>query len=129
MNQLQNLSCLIIDDSSTMRRIIRASLARCEINNVTESGDGAAAYELIKSSKFDLILTDWNMPGCDGLDLIKLIRQLPDYKKTPIIMVTTEQGRDDVLAAMQQGVSAYIVKPFTPGIIKEKIEGVLAAAK
>lgn len=122
---------LIVDDSSTMRRIIRFSLAKVGFDQVTEASGGIEAIKIILSAPdpqtplFDCILTDWNMPDLDGLNMLKRIRENPAYAKVPFIMITTEQSQEDVIFAMKNGFNAYIVKPFLPETLKSKIQGLL----
>ena len=118
-------SILVVDDSSTMRKIMRGSLARSGFINVTEAGGGREALALMQNTLFDVVFTDWNMPDGDGLEMIKQVRQMPNYKTVPVIMVTTEQRKEDIIMAMRCGINAYIVKPFTPRTIKEKLDSVL----
>lgn len=115
---------LIIDDSSTMRRIVRTSLMRCGYSNTKEASDGSEALDLCKKEQFDCVLTDWNMPNMDGLQLILALRGMPAYQSVPIIMITTEGAKDDVIEALTHGASSYIVKPFTPDVLKGKLEDV-----
>ncbi len=116
---------LVADDSSTMRRILKMTLARCGFNDVTEAADGQEAIQLCENAQFDCVLTDWNMPNMDGLELIKRLRSLPSYGKVPIMMVTTEGAKDDVIEALTCGANAYIVKPFTPETLKAKMAELL----
>ena len=110
---------LVADDSSTMRKIILRSLQAVGVTSAAEAADGVEALELFQKEKFDLVLTDWNMPNKNGLELIKEIRLLsPDV---PIIMVTTEAEKSRVLDAIQAGVSDYLVKPFTADTLREKL--------
>jgi two-component system chemotaxis response regulator CheY len=120
---------LVVDDSSTMRRILRATLMRIGFTDVTEAGDGAEALLKCREAQFDIVLTDWNMPEVDGLELTIKLRQKDNYKKVPIMMVTTEGGKQDVVEALMQGVSSYIVKPFTADILKAKMSDLLALAE
>lgn len=113
---------LIIDDSSTMRRIVRSSLMRCGYSNTKEASDGSEALALCKEQQFDCILTDWNMPNMDGLQLILNLRAMPAYQSVPIIMITTEGAKDDVIEALMNGANSYIVKPFTPEVLQGKLE-------
>ena len=113
---------LVVDDSSTMRRILRLTLARCGYTEVTEAGDGQQALALCEAEVFGCILTDWNMPNMDGLKFIQRVRTLPAYAKTPIIMVTTEGAQDDVIEALTHGATSYIIKPFTPDTLKQKMQ-------
>ena len=111
---------LVADDSSTMRKIILRSLQAVGIPEATEAADGAEATALFKPGEFDLVLTDWNMPGKTGLEVIQEVRQ--QDAKVPIIMITTEAEKGRVMQAIQAGVSDYLVKPFTADTLREKLE-------
>ena len=111
---------LVADDSSTMRKIILRSLQAVGVTEVAEAADGAEAVALFAPGKFDLVLTDWNMPGMTGLEVLKKIRE--QDKAIPVIMVTTEAEKSRVLEAIQAGVTDYLVKPFTPDTLREKLE-------
>lgn len=117
---------LVVDDSATMRRIIINSLQRIGFNECVEAGDGAEALEQFNAS-VDFVITDWNMPNLSGLDLVRALRSREDGRDIPILMVTTRSMRTDVLQAAEAGVNNYIVKPFTPQILKEKIDKVLVS--
>lgn len=112
---------LVVDDSSTMRRIIANTLIKQGIKEVLQAVDGKEALTLYQKNKDTLkvILTDWNMPNMNGLELINAIRK--DDKDTPIIMITTEGGKREVITALKAGANQYIVKPFTPEILREKL--------
>jgi len=110
---------LLADDSKMMRTIIRRSLEAVGVSNPTEAGDGAEAVALFKPGAFDLVLTDWNMPGMTGPDVVRAIRA--QDPKVPIIMITTEAEKERVLTAIQAGVSDYLLKPFTPEALQEKL--------
>jgi len=112
---------LVVDDSSTMRRIIKNSLQRIGFNDVVEAENGKQALELING--IDIILTDWNMPEMDGLELVKKVRA--QNISVPILMITTNAAKDDIIEALKNGVNNYIVKPFTPETLKEKVEALL----
>lgn len=117
---------LVVDDSSTMRRIIINTLNRLGYNDVLEAQHGLEAWEILdRSSDIDILITDWNMPEMNGLELVKKARSDSRYEDTPIIMVTTEGGKAEVVAALKAGVNNYIVKPFTPNTLREKLESVL----
>ena len=116
---------LVVDDSSTMRRILKMSLARCGYSNIEEAGDGAEGLTMCQGKQYDLVLTDWNMPNMDGLQLIISLRGLPSYSAVPIVMVTTEGAKDDVIEALTKGATSYIVKPFTPETLSAKLKEVL----
>jgi two-component system chemotaxis response regulator CheY len=116
---------LVVDDSATMRRIVINSLQRIGYNDCVEAGDGIEALEQYGAA-IDFVITDWNMPNMGGLELVQALRARPDGAKVPILMVTTRSVREDILAAAQAGVNNYVVKPFTPQVLKEKIEQVLS---
>lgn len=112
---------LVVDDSSTMRRIIKNSLKRIGFEDIVEAENGRDALE--KLTDVDIILTDWNMPEMDGLEFVKRVRG--SNQSIPILMVTTNAAKDDIVEALKHGVNNYIVKPFTPETLKEKVETVL----
>ena len=118
---------LVVDDSSTMRRIVVQSLQRIGFDDTVEAGDGREALEKFDPSvKF--VITDWNMPNMTGTELARALRERVDGKQVPILMVTARSVRDDIIEAMEAGVNNYIVKPFTPQILKEKIDALLSVA-
>jgi len=112
---------LVVDDSSTMRRIIKNSLKRIGYEDIMEASNGKEGLELYKEAH--IVLTDWNMPEMDGLEFVKRVRQ--ENTTIPILMVTTNAAKDDIVEALKNGVNNYIVKPFTPETLKEKVEAVL----
>ncbi len=117
---------LVVDDSSTMRRIIKNTLGRLGHKEILEAEDGAQAWETMQqNSDIDVLITDWNMPEMNGLELVKKVRAEEKYSDLPIIMVTTEGGKAEVITALKAGVNNYIVKPFTPQVLQEKLEAVL----
>jgi len=118
---------LVVDDSSTMRRIIVNTLGKLGFKDTVQAADGVEAWEAYNNEKDNLvaIITDWNMPNMNGLELVKKIREVD--KETPIIMVTTEGGKKEVITALKAGVNNYIVKPFTPQVLKDKLEAVLGS--
>ncbi len=117
---------ITVDDSSTMRRIIKNTLKRIGYGDeILEAGDGKEALEILANTDVDLIITDWNMPVMDGLTFVKHIRANSKYDDVPIIMVTTEAAKEDIITALKAGVNNYIVKPFTPDVLKDKIDTVL----
>jgi two-component system chemotaxis response regulator CheY len=120
------LAMLVVDDSSTMRRIVVNMLGQCGHKNVAEAVDGAEALKQCETRQFDCVFTDWNMPNMNGLELTIQLRQKPNYAKVPIMMITTEGGKKDVIDALTSGVTAYIVKPFTPPVFKEKVTELLS---
>ncbi|MCA1927393.1 MAG: response regulator [Calditerrivibrio sp.] len=111
---------ITVDDSSTMRRIIKNTLQKLGFNNILEAGNGIEGLDVLAKNKVDLIITDWNMPEMDGLTFVKTVRAKPEYKELPILMVTTEAAKEDILTALRSGVNNYIVKPFTPETLQEK---------
>jgi len=118
---------LVVDDSSTMRRIVVNSLQRIGFGETVEAGDGREALDKFDPSvKF--VITDWNMPNMTGTELAKALREREDGKQVPILMVTARSVREDIIEAMEAGVNNYIVKPFTPQILKEKIDALLSVA-
>lgn len=120
---MNEISILIVDDSTTMQRIIKNTLHKLGLNNVSLANDGVEAWNLIQLNDYNLLITDWNMPNMNGLELVKAVRS----KNTdlPIIMVTTEGGRAEIMKALHAGVNNYIVKPFTPQTLKDKLESVM----
>jgi two-component system chemotaxis response regulator CheY len=116
------MKILVVDDFSTMRRIIKNLLRDLGFNNTAEADDGATALPVLQSGNFDFLITDWNMPGMQGIDLLKAVRSDAKLAKLPVLMVTAESKRDQIVEAAQAGVNGYIVKPFTAVTLKEKIE-------
>lgn len=116
---------LVVDDSATMRRILVNSLQRIGYAECAEAGDGVEAMAKFDTS-IGFVITDWNMPNMSGLDLARALRTHADGKHVPILMVTTRSVKEDIMAAIEAGVNNYIVKPFTPQLLKEKIDSVLA---
>jgi len=118
---------MVVDDSSTMRRIIKNTLNRLGYKDLLEAADGAEAWEQMQQHKDEVgvLITDWNMPNMNGLELVKKVRSQPEFEDIPIIMVTTEGGKAEVITALKAGVNNYIVKPFTPQVLKDKLEAVL----
>jgi len=118
---------LVVDDSATMRRIVINSLQRIGYEDTVEAGDGKEALSQYTAA-IGCVITDWNMPNMNGLELVRALRGRPDGQNVPILMVTTRSVREDILAAIEAGVNNYIVKPFTPQVLKEKLDSVLKAA-
>jgi two-component system chemotaxis response regulator CheY len=112
---------LVVDDFSTMRRIVRNLLKELGFLNVDEAEDGAIAYGKLTSEHFDFVVTDWNMPNMDGLTLLKQIRANAQLKHLPVLMITAEAKKENIIAAAQEGASGYIVKPFTAATLNEKL--------
>jgi len=122
-----NLNFLVVDDFSTMRRIIKNLLHDLGYANVTEADDGNTALPLLKEGNFDFLITDWNMPGMPGLELLKQVRADARLAKLPVLMLTAEAKREQIVEAAQAGVNGYVIKPFTAATLKEKIDKILAA--
>ncbi|MBK6674336.1 MAG: chemotaxis response regulator CheY [Proteobacteria bacterium] len=118
---------LVVDDFSTMRRIIKNFLTDLGYTNITEADDGKTALPVLKSGVVDFLITDWNMPGMPGLELLKEVRNDPVTKKIPVLLVTAEAKREQIVEAAQAGVNGYVVKPFTAQTLKEKIDKILAS--
>jgi len=117
-----NMKILIVDDFSTMRRIIKNLLRDLGFNNTHEADDGNTALPLLKGGGFDFLITDWNMPGMQGIDLLRAVRSDPNLSSLPVLLVTAEARRDQIVLAAEAGVNGYIVKPFTAQTLKEKID-------
>ena len=123
------MKILVVDDSSTMRRIIKNTLNHLGYKDLLEAEDGVQAWEALSSNDdIGVLVTDWNMPNMNGLELVKKVRAETKYTDMPIIMVTTEGGKGEVITALKAGVNNYIVKPFTPQVLKEKLEAVLGVS-
>ncbi|MBQ1783390.1 MAG: chemotaxis response regulator CheY [Gammaproteobacteria bacterium] len=118
----KNMKILIVDDFSTMRRIIKNLLRDLGFNNTHEADDGNTALPMLQGSEFDFVVTDWNMPGMQGIDLLRAIRADDKLKHLPVLMVTAEAKKEQIIAAAQAGVNGYIVKPFTAATLKEKLD-------
>jgi two-component system chemotaxis response regulator CheY len=116
------MKILVVDDFSTMRRIVKNLLRQLGYENIEEAEDGAQAYSKLKNGGFGFVVSDWNMPNMDGLDLLKKVRSDPELKDLPILMVTAEAEKEKVITAIQAGVNNYVVKPFTGEILKEKMD-------
>ncbi|WP_338192165.1 chemotaxis response regulator CheY [Proteus mirabilis] len=117
----KDLRFLVVDDFSTMRRIVRNLLKELGFMNVEEAEDGADALAKLQSSAYDFVITDWNMPNMDGLELLKNIRSDAGLATLPVLMVTAEAKKKNIIAAAQSGASGYVVKPFTAAILEEKL--------
>lgn len=118
----KDMKILIVDDFSTMRRIIKNLLRDLGFSNTSEADDGQTALPMLQNGNFDFLVTDWNMPGMTGIELLKAVRADARLKDMPILMVTAEAKRDQIVEAAQAGVNGYVVKPFTAAVLKEKIE-------
>lgn len=117
-----DMKILVVDDFSTMRRIIKNLLRELGFTNTQEADDGNTALPMLKDGDFELLITDWNMPGMEGIDLLKAVRADPKLASLPVMMVTAEQKKEQIVMAAQAGVNGYIVKPFTAGTLKEKLD-------
>lgn len=120
-----SIKILIIDDFATMRRILKNILKQLGFKNLVEADDGTTALNVLESQKIDLIISDWNMPKMTGLELLKKVRASTEYEKIPFLMVTAEAQKQNVIEAVQAGVSNYVVKPFTAEAISDKLEKIL----
>ncbi|WP_297808260.1 chemotaxis response regulator CheY [uncultured Methylophaga sp.] len=118
----KNMKILIVDDFSTMRRIIKNLLRDLGFNNTQEADDGTTALPILQAGGIDFLITDWNMPGMQGIDLLKAVRADDNLATLPVLMVTAETKREQIIEAAQAGVNGYIVKPFTAATLKDKIE-------
>ena len=123
-----NKKIIFVEDSPTMRRIIMNSLSKIGFENIMEAENGVDALEKMGDNDFDMVITDWNMPEMNGEELVKELRGRDKYKNTPILMVTTRGMQDDVMTAIKMGVNGYVVKPFTPEILKKKISEIFSAS-
>ena len=125
MSADKNLKFLVVDDFSTMRRIIRNLLRELGFLNVEEAEDGVAALRKLRESNFDFVVSDWNMPNMDGLTMLQSVRADTELKKIPVLMVTAEAKKENIVAAAQAGANGYIVKPFTAATLDEKLNKIL----
>ena len=123
---MASLKILLVDDSPTMRRILANALKHLGYKDVAEAENGRAALDRLRTDRYGFIITDWNMPEMDGLTFIKTLKEESELSDIPILMVTTRSQQEDVLEAMRAGVNNYITKPFTPQILKQKIEAILS---
>ncbi len=120
-----DLKFLIVDDFSTMRRIVRGLLKEMGCNNADEAEDGAVALAMLKASKYDFVVSDINMPNMNGFDLLKAVKAVDGLKHLPVLMVTAEARKEDIVMAAQSGAAGYIVKPFTKATLEEKVQKIL----
>ncbi len=125
MSNHANMKFLVVDDFSTMRRIVRGLLKEMGCNNVEEAEDGAVALGMLKGAKFDFVVSDINMPNMNGFDLLKAVKADGDLKHLPVLMVTAEARKEDIVLAAQSGAAGYIVKPFTKATLEEKVQKIL----
>ncbi|MCW5657914.1 MAG: chemotaxis response regulator CheY [Burkholderiaceae bacterium] len=125
MSNQADLKFLIVDDFSTMRRIVRGLLKEMGCNNAEEAEDGAVALAALKAQKFDFVVCDINMPNMNGFDFLKAVRADEALKHIPVLMVTAEARKEDIVLAAQTGASGYIVKPFTKATLEEKVQKII----
>ena len=125
MSPPSDLKFLVVDDFSTMRRIVRALLKEMGCNKVEEAEDGAVALQMLKANRFDFVVSDINMPNMNGFDLLKAIKADENLKRLPVLMVTAEARKEDILLAAQSGAAGYVVKPFTKATLEEKVTKIL----
>jgi two-component system chemotaxis response regulator CheY len=118
------MKILVVDDFSTMRRIVKNLLRDLGFTNTVEADDGKTALPILEAGGIDFLVTDWNMPGMTGIDLLKAVRSNPKLVSLPVLMVTAEAKREQIVMAAQAGVNGYVIKPFTAATLKEKIEKV-----
>ena len=123
----KDMKFLVVDDFSTMRRIVKNLLHDLGYPNVTEADDGKTALPMLQAGSFDFLISDWNMPGMSGLDLIKAVRSDAKLSKLPVLMLTAEAKREQIIEAAQAGVNGYVIKPFTAETLKEKLDKILSA--
>ena len=124
-----NMKFLVVDDFSTMRRIVRNLLKELGFVNVQEAEDGVDALEKLRGGDFDFVVSDWNMPNMTGIDLLRAIRADAALKHLPVLMVTAEAKRENIIEAAQAGASGYVVKPFTAGTLDEKLKKIFSTMK
>ncbi len=125
----KEMQILVVDDFSTMRRIVKNQLRELGFSNIREADDGSSALDVLKSTHIDFVVTDWNMPGMAGIDLLKAMRSDDNMKHLPVLMVTAEAKREQIVEAAQAGVNGYVVKPFTAAALKEKIDRIFERAE
>lgn len=122
----KDLKFLIVDDFSTMRRIVKNLLHDLGYSNVTEADDGKTALPMLQAGNFDFLITDWNMPGMPGIELLKAVRADARLARLPVLMLTAEAKREQIIEAAQAGVNGYVIKPFTAATLKEKLDKIFA---
>ena len=125
MSNTTDLKFLIVDDFSTMRRIVRGLLKEMGCNNADEAEDGAVALNMLKANKYDFVVSDINMPNMNGFDLLKAVKAEDSLKHIPVLMVTAEARKEDIVLAAQSGAAGYIVKPFTKATLEEKVTKIM----
>ncbi len=120
----RKIRILVVDDFATMRKVVRSLLGTLGFTNIQEAEDGAQALRTLQSQPFDFVVSDWNMPNMQGIDLLRAIRADPNLRTLPVLMVTAEAKRENILEAAQAGVNGYIVKPFTAETLREKLDAI-----
>jgi len=120
----KDMKILVVDDFSTMRRIVKNLLTELGFTNISEADDGKTALPILEQGGIDFLVTDWNMPGMPGIDLLKAVRANNELSSLPVLMVTAEAKREQIMEAAQAGVNGYVVKPFTADTLKEKVDKV-----
>jgi two-component system, chemotaxis family, chemotaxis protein CheY len=125
MTTASDLKFLIVDDFSTMRRIVRGLLREMGCDHADEAEDGAVAFQMLKAQKYDFVVSDINMPNMNGFDLLKAVKADPELKHLPVLMVTAEARKEDIVLAAQSGAAGYIVKPFTKATLEEKVQKIM----
>lgn len=120
------MKILLVDDSPTMRRILQNSLKHLGYEDISEAENGRDALSMLHADQYNFIVTDWNMPEMDGLTFVKTLKEESEFAAIPILMVTTRSQQEDVIEAMRAGVNNYVIKPFTPQVLKQKIDAILA---
>ena len=118
----KNMKVLVVDDFSTMRRIVKNLLRDLGFTNIQEADDGSTALPMLQGGDFDFVVTDWNMPGMQGIDLLKAIRADAKLSHLPVLLITAEAKKEQIVMAAQAGVNGYIVKPFTAATLKTKLD-------
>ncbi|AAZ28242.1 MULTISPECIES: chemotaxis response regulator CheY [Colwellia] len=118
----KNMKVLVVDDFSTMRRIVKNLLRDLGFTNIQEADDGNTALPMLQGGDFDFVVTDWNMPGMQGIDLLKAIRADANLSHIPVLLITAEAKKEQIIMAAQAGVNGYIVKPFTAATLKTKLD-------
>jgi two-component system chemotaxis response regulator CheY len=129
MDTNKKIKILVVDDFATMRKVIRNLLKQSGYENVTEAEDGVAAMNVLKTTKIDFVISDWNMPNMTGIELLRAVRSDNDLGTMPFLMVTAESLKENVVEAVKAGVSNYIVKPFTAEVLGEKIDKIMESVK
>ena len=125
MSNLSDLKFLVVDDLSTMRRIVRGLLKEMGCSNVDGAEDGAVALQMLKATRYDFVVSDINMPNMNGFDLLKAVKGQDNLKHIPVLMVTAEARKEDILLAAQSGAAGYVVKPFNRATLEDKVSKIL----